>query len=310
MFSATFGEGAAAGRLDRVAARPFRFGVNLLTVGDRQRWADKCRLAEQLGFDVILVPDHLGAPAPFPALVAAAAVTERPRLGTFVLNAAFWNPALLAREIATVDQLTGGRLELGLGTGYVRSEFESAGLPWGSARSRVDRLATTVATLLDADPGPSGRRPPLLLGGQSDPVLTLAARHADIVAFTGASLVPGSADGALRLVGATALAERVAYFDTATGLRAAEIEKNLLVQLVLATDDRRGAVEWARTEYGIDYLGVDELLELPTLLVGTVRQMLDQLYAARDRFGLSYICIPEPSMTAFAPIISHLTRSP
>jgi hypothetical protein len=93
--------------------RPFRFGVNLLSVASRDEWAAKCQQAEQLGYDVVLVPDHLGAPAPFPALVAAAEATERPRLGTFVLNAGLWNPALLAREVATTDQLTGGRLELG-----------------------------------------------------------------------------------------------------------------------------------------------------------------------------------------------------
>ncbi|NUP22148.1 MAG: LLM class flavin-dependent oxidoreductase, partial [Streptomyces sp.] len=84
-----------------VSPRPFRFGVNLMTAAPADEWRAKCRRAEELGYDVILVPDHLGMPAPFPALVAAAEATERPRLGTFVLNAGFWNPALLAREVAT-----------------------------------------------------------------------------------------------------------------------------------------------------------------------------------------------------------------
>jgi len=87
--------------------RPFRFGITMISLTGDTEWADKCRLAEQLGYDVILVPDHPGAPAPFPALVRAADVTERPRLGTFVLNAGFWNPTLLAREVATVDMLVG-----------------------------------------------------------------------------------------------------------------------------------------------------------------------------------------------------------
>lgn len=95
--------------------RPFRFGVSLLTSASAAEWRAKCRRAEDLGYDVLLVPDHLGMPAPFPALVAAAA--ERPRLGTFVLDAGFWNPVLPAREVATTAALTGGRLELGLGTG-------------------------------------------------------------------------------------------------------------------------------------------------------------------------------------------------
>jgi len=109
---------------------------------------------------VITVADHLGMPAPFPALVAAAEATERPRLGTFVLNTGFWNPALLAREVATTDALTGGRLELGLGTGYVQEEHETAGLPWGSPRERVDHLLYTVeelARLLGSDEFPHSR---------------------------------------------------------------------------------------------------------------------------------------------------------
>jgi probable F420-dependent oxidoreductase len=128
-------------------SRPFRFGVNLLEPASAEEWRAKCRRAEELGYDVILVPDHLGMPAPFPALVAAAEATERPRLGTFTLNAGFWNPTLLAREVATTDALTGGRLELGLGTGYVRAEHEAAGLPFGSPGERVDHLRRTVKEL-------------------------------------------------------------------------------------------------------------------------------------------------------------------
>src|SRR5262245_21046633 len=131
--------------------RPFRFGVNLLTPASAGEWRAKCRRAEELGYDVILVPDHLGMPAPFPALVAAAGATERPRLGTFVLNAGFWNPTLLAREVATTNALTGGRLELGLGTGYVQAEHDRAGLPFGSPRERVDRLRRTVEELRKSD---------------------------------------------------------------------------------------------------------------------------------------------------------------
>jgi alkanesulfonate monooxygenase SsuD/methylene tetrahydromethanopterin reductase-like flavin-dependent oxidoreductase (luciferase family) len=88
-------------RREEFMPRPFRFGVSLLTPGPAGEWRARCRRAEELGYDVILVPDHLGMVAPFPALVAAAEATERPRLGTLVLNAGFWNPTLLAREVAT-----------------------------------------------------------------------------------------------------------------------------------------------------------------------------------------------------------------
>ncbi|MYR59881.1 TIGR03621 family F420-dependent LLM class oxidoreductase, partial [Streptomyces sp. SID625] len=167
--------------------RPFRFGVNLLDPASAGEWRAKCRRAEELGYDVILVPDHLGWVAPFPALVAAAEATERPRLGTFVLNAGFSNPALLAREVATTDALTDGRLELGLGTGYVREEHERAGLPWGTPGERVTHLRRTVEEL-DRLLGSPDHRPraaqqprvPLLIGANGDRMLRLAAEHADI----------------------------------------------------------------------------------------------------------------------------------
>lgn len=139
-------------------ARPFRFGVNLLAPAPVDEWRAKCRRAEELGYDVILVPDHLGMPAPFPSLVAAAEVTERPRLGTFVLNAGFWNPTLLAREVATTDTLTGGRLELGLGTGYIRAEHDTAGLP-GARRASASTISGTPSRSWTASSAPTHTSP-------------------------------------------------------------------------------------------------------------------------------------------------------
>jgi probable F420-dependent oxidoreductase len=285
----------------------FRFGVNLLALADRGEWVSTCKRAEASGYDVILVPDHLGVPAPFPSLVLAAEATERSRVGTFVLNAAFWNPVLLAREVATTDQLTGGRLELGLGAGYVKAEFEAAGLPWESPGKRVDHLERTVAELsrLFADQGqqprpakPSG--PPLLIGGAGDRVLRLAAEHADIVGFTGART---GRDGMLTLVDAASVAERVAYVDRHAGGRT--VEKNILVQTVVVTDDRRGAAERLQPRYGPD-MTPEQILELPTLLIGTHRQIAEQLRERREVYGFSYVTVLEPSLAAFAPVIGLL----
>ncbi len=279
--------------------RPFRFGINMFALGDADAWADKCRLAEKLGYHTIHVPDHLGMPAPLPALVRAAEVTESPRVGTFVLNAGFWKPALLAREVATVDTLTGGRLELGLGTGYVKAEFDAAGLPFESAGKRVTWLSRMVEELR---PLPGGTT--LLLGGHGDRMLTLAARHADVVAYTGAVAPP---DGMLQLVGAEAMDERVAFFRAVAGDRADGIESNILVQFVEVTDDRRGYVDGLRAAHGVDYLTADELLEVPTLLVGTVEQIVEQLRARRERFGFSYVTVHEPAMATMAPVIEALS---
>ncbi|PSL03626.1 putative F420-dependent oxidoreductase [Haloactinopolyspora alba] len=293
--------------------KPFRFGVNLRSVHSGQAWAATCREAEQLGYDVVLVPDHLGGPAPFPALAAAAGATTRARLGTFVLNAAFWNPALLAREVATLDQISGGRFELGLGTGYVRDEFETAGLPWESPGARVDRLAAAVrdvdTRLRDPEHQPrpaQDPRPPLLLGGHGDRMLRLAAEHADVVAFTGATLADDAPSGTLRLVSAETLDDRVAHFRAAAGARAADVEANILVQQVIVTDDRRAVMDAARRDFGLDYLDTDQLLELPTLLVGTVEEIAGQVRAARERFGFSYVTVLEPSMRAMAPVVKML----
>ncbi|MCD9878792.1 LLM class F420-dependent oxidoreductase [Streptomyces guryensis] len=287
--------------------RPFRFGVNLLDPAPAGEWQARCRRAEEFGYDVIQVPDHLGMVAPFPALVAAAAVTERPRLGTAVLNAGFWNPTLLAREVATTDALTGGRLELGLGTGYVQAEHDRAGLPFGSPRARVDRLERTIEELdrlLGSGELPHSQRVPLLIGGNGDRTLRLTAEHADIAAFTGARLVPGSSTGQLLPVGAGELQESVARYRRLAEGRKEPAELNLLIQQVTVTDDRAAAVRPLVER--VPGATVEGALELPILLVGTVEQIVAQVLAQRERYGFTYLTVLEPYMEAFAPVIAEL----
>jgi probable F420-dependent oxidoreductase len=267
--------------------RPFRFGVNLISLDGRDEWLVKCRAAESLGYDIISVPDHLGSQAPFPALVAAAGVTERIRLATFVLNSAFWNPVLLAREVMTTNRLTGGRLELGIGTGYVRSEFEKARTEWGSSGSRVRRLKETVAEvtrLLDhpreiGDPNPADR-PPLMIGANGDRVIRLAARHADIVSFSAARLKPGAARGALELLDADEVEERVRYFEGVAGDRAQTVERNILAQTVVVTTDRLAAAASVRRR--MPHLTAEQVMEIPTVLIGTPDRIAGQLRDRRD----------------------------
>lgn len=290
------------------SAHPFRFGVNMLVPTDRAGWVQKCRRAEELGYDVVGIADHLGMPAPFPALVLAAEATERVRLNTFVLNAAFYNPVLLAREVAATDQFTEGRLELGLGAGYVQQEFEAAGIPWERAGKRIDHLTRTVTELerLFADPGhqprpaqPSG--PPLLLAGRGDRLLTLAARHAAVIGFTGAA----AGDGRFpRLDTAEGVDERVAFARKQLGTRADDVELNILVQRVAVTRDRRAALE----EFAslTPDLSAEQLGEVPTILAGTPAQLAEQLRERRERFGFSYVTVLEDKLEAFAPVIELL----
>ncbi|MFF8535583.1 LLM class F420-dependent oxidoreductase [Streptomyces sp. SAS_267] len=302
-------------------SRPFRFGVSLIAPATATGWAAKCRRAEELGYDVITVADHLGMPAPFPSLVAAAAVTQRPRLGTFVLNAAFWNPVLLAREVATTDALTGGRLELGLGTGYVPAEHETAGLPFGTPRERVDHLLRTVEELehrlgadglSDGTPWPGGKAPeqpsggpsrvPLLIGANGDRMLGIAAEHADIAAFTGART---GRNGTLEPLTATELDGRVALHRKASAAREEPAELNLLIQIVAVTDDRAAAVRpWLPR---LPHLTEREVLELPIVLIGAVDQLVDQVRELRERYGFSYLTVLEPNLEAFAPVVRELS---
>ncbi|MEU6258107.1 LLM class F420-dependent oxidoreductase [Streptomyces sp. NPDC047043] len=291
--------------------RPFRFAVNLNATAPTDAWRARCRQAEELGYDVILIPDHLGKPSPFPALVAAAAVTERPRVGTFVLNAGFWNPTLLAREVATTDALTGGRLELGLGAGYVKAEHDEAGLPFGSPGERVDHLRHTVEELerlLSSDehqPQPAQKpRVPLLIGGNGNRMLELAAEHADIAAFAGASLVPGSTDGQVTPATAEELDERVARYSRLAQGRKEPAELNLLIQSVVVTDDREAvAAPFLRR---IPNLTLEQALELPIVLIGTVDEIVAQVLERRERYGFTYLTVLEGSMEAFGPVMEKL----
>lgn len=288
--------------------RPFRFGVNLLSPTSAGEWRAKCRRAEQLGYDVILVPDHLGMPAPFPSLVAAAAATERPRVGTFVLNAGFWNPTLLAREVATTDALTGGRLELGLGTGYVPAEHEKAGLPWGSPGERVDHLLRTVEELdrllgsEEHEPRPAQRpRVPLLIGANGDRMLRITAEHADIAAFTGARAAAG---GKLEPLTAGELDERVGRYQEFAAGRKEPAELNLLIQIVELTEDRGAAVRpWLSH---LPNLSEEQVLQLPLVLVGTLEEIVEQVLAQRERYGFSYLTVLEPNMEVFAKVVEAL----
>lgn len=290
--------------------KTFRFGVNMVLPGSREDWIAKCRRVEELGYDVLSVADHLGMAPPFPALVLAGAVTERVRLNTFVLNAPFYNPALLARDVAGTDQFVSGRLELGLGAGYVKEEFETAGMPFPSAGTRVDQLELAIKELqrLYADPEYAPRPvqsggPPLMIGGRGDRLLSLAAEHAATIAFSGTAKVR---DGSpLMLATADAVEERTRFVTERLAGRDAEF--NLLVQFVQITDDRESALREIHAGLS-DTLTLDELAEVPTVLVGTVEEIAEQLVAHRARFGFSYFTVLEPNLEVLAPVVELLCR--
>lgn len=293
--------------------KAFRFGVNLRMLGSSgSAFHARCRRAEELGFTVLNIPDHLRAAAPFPVAVAAAAATELARIGTHVLNIGFWNPALLAREVATTDQLIDGRLDLGLGGGTVKAEFDEAGLPWEKIGDRLTRLENTLAELerIFADPEnpvtPLQRpRPPILIGGNGHRAITVAAKHADIFNFGAIGQVSGEVPGVLRLLTRAECDERLAYFRDRAGARLPEIEVGLLLQETVVTDDRQAEAEKRYAES--TYLTPDELLEAPGILLGDVERLADRLHEHRERDGITYFSVHEPSMEEFAKVIDRVS---
>jgi probable F420-dependent oxidoreductase len=307
--------------------KPFRFGVNVRRAGTRTEWAEKARKIEALGYSILTVPDHLtDLMAPMPALVSAADATRRLRVGTNVLNNDFRHPVLVAREAATVDLLTDGRLQLGLGAGSIQSEYDQAGVAFDTGRERVERLAeavTVIKGLLAGEPVTfAGRHfrvtghaiaplpaqkphPPILIGGNGRRLLTLAAREADIVGFSGITFRRGGA-APPDLLGwrVKGVDERVRLVREAAGDRYGQLELNALVQRVVVTADRRRAAEELTSRW--TQLTADEVLASPYVLIGTVDQMIEDLRQHRERWGISYYSIPEDCMDAFAPIADRL----
>jgi len=308
----------------------FRFSVNTFGLTSRADFAGFCRRAEDAGYDTIFAADHLGDAAPFQEVVAAAAATRRVRVGTLVINLPFWNPALLAREIATADILTEGRLEVGLGSGHMKWEFDEAGIGWEPYGRRAERLAAAIGELgrifaaggYEQDAplrehfgfppltpvqrrGFGGYGPPLLVGGTGKRVLRTAAETADIVAIAGVRQVAGKPPGTFRLCSAAETDELVRFARGCAGNRAAAIEWHALVQAVRVTDDRRAvAAEMAAADGAT--LTADEILQTPFLLIGTIHEMAAQLLGNRERYGFTYYTVHAPYLDAFAPLIEHV----
>jgi probable F420-dependent oxidoreductase len=276
-----------------VAEHPFRFGISVLSTGSRAEWRSKAKKAEDLGYDLLQVGDHLGMPAPFPALVAAADVTSI-GLGTFVLNTGFYRPALLARDVADTQRLTDGRLELGLGTGYVQAEFEAAELPFPSGGQRIDHLERTIRELrrLAPDDQPAAR---LLIAAAADRMLRLAAREADIVAFPlGAGLDRGTdpLDG---------LGKCVEIVREAAGHR--KVELDLFIPTVGVTP---GKPNLAMFQPFLPDFSEEQLLALPGVLAGSEQQIAEKLHWLHETYGFTSFGLLEPALVDFAKVIDYL----
>lgn len=304
--------------------RPFRFGLLARVAHSRDEWLGKARRAEALGYATFLVPDHFrDQVATSVGLMAAAAVTSTIRIGSLVYDNDFRHPAVVAKDAATLDLLSGGRFELGLGAGWLLPDYAQTGLSFDPGRVRVERLEEAAriitgyleggpvtakgryyaVTELEGLPRPVQRpRPPLLIGGGGPKILALAAREADIV-----GLVPRThADGGgldLADIGPAAVDAKVATVRAAAGARFPALELNALVQRVIVADDPSAGLAEVAQQWKIEPA---QVRESPFVLAGPVEAIVDALEARRARYGISYIAIFEQFGEAFAPVVKRL----
>lgn len=297
--------------------RRFRFGV-LCTASTLDGWRETARKAEDLGFATVVAQDHFGEQlSPLPCLVAAAAVTTRLRFGTIALDNDFRHPAVLAKEAASIDVLTGGRFELGIGAGWLGSDYEKTGIEFAPGAVRIGRVAETVrvcraffagesVTLhgehyriegLEAFPRPIQARLPMLIGGRQRRMLSYAAREADIVSVS--MLDPRTPDAPPP----PGFAVKATWVKEAAGVRFNEIELHANCFAAEVTDNAAEALQRIADRIGVT---PQEALENPANLVGSVDSIVEQLEGWRERCGLSYISLRPQVMDALAPVIARL----
>lgn len=309
-------------------SRRFRFAAQLSTGpdGSGRSWADQARKVEDLGFSTLLMPDHFGDQlAPVPALMAAADATTTLKVGALVFDNDYRHPLILAKEAATLDRLSDGRLELGLGAGWMRSDYEESGIAYDPPSVRVDRFEEGVAVITGlleseepfsfsgthykvsghtATPRPVQRpRPPVIIGGGGRRVLTIAARHAEIVSIN-VDLRAGTA-GPESASNATpdATREKIGWVREAAGDRFDEIELNTLIGFVMVTDDRQSIIDAMAPALGIDPA---DAVHIPLALIGTLDQMAEELEWRREEYGISYFSVESDAWEAMAPVVARL----
>ena len=299
--------------------------MNTTAIPDAKAWAEAARRAEDLGYATLFMPDHFGDQlAPVPALMAAADATTSLRVGALVFDNDYKHPVVLAKELATLDVLSDGRLEVGLGAGWMQSDYDQSGIPMDPPGVRVSRMEEGIEVLkgcfgegpfsfqgehytitdYDARPKPVQTPPPLLIGGGAKRVLSIAAREAAIVGIN-PSIHSGHVDAAAAQDGAfERLDAKSAIVRDAAGARYDDLEINLLQFAAIITEDRKGTAEMMAPLFGLPPEAVETY---PYACIGTVEQIVEDLQARRERWDASYIVFQGgPSMEAMAPVVAAL----
>jgi probable F420-dependent oxidoreductase len=304
---------------------PFRFGVLAAVAPTMSDWRDLARTAEGLGYSTLYVSDHLDAQfGPLVAATVAAEATSTLHVGSGVLNNDLRNPVVLAKEIATLGLAAEGRVEVGLGAGWLRSDYEEAGIEYDAPAVRVQRLAESLAvmktlwsegkatfagthyTVRDARCDPRPASPPrIIVGGGSKRILTVAAEHADTVGVN-TSLASGQKGDDLASQATFDHFDRcLAWVREGAGDRFNSIELQIMPVAVRVVASRRAA---ARTATMLGLPGEDAL-ELPIVLIGTEDELCERLLERRERWGFTNIVVPGEALESFAPVVARLAGS-
>ena len=304
--------------------RPFRFAMFAHEAASRQDWEEKARRAEALGFATLVMPDHFLNPlAPVPALAAAAAVTTTLRLGSIVFANDYRHPALLPKEAATIDLLSDGRFEFGIGAGWYQKEYEQAGIPFDPPGRRIGRMDEALRIIrglwgegpvefrgahytiagLEGTPKPVQKpHPPVFIGATGPRMLRLAGRVADIVGFNPKPLPRGGHDWQGSTV--EARDEQIGWVREASGDRFDRLELSMVAYRAVVTDRPLAVAEELAPEYGIN---AEQLLALPDFLMGSEVEIVERLLERRERFGGSYIEVSDRDSIGFAPVVARLS---
>ena len=317
--------------MDR-GGRPFRFGVIGETITSRERLLDRAHRAEALGYSTLLLRDHVVAEpfgdqlAPLVALMAVAAATRTLRVGTLVLNNDYRHPVVLAKEAATLDLLSGGRFELGIGAGWLRDEYERAGMPFDPPAVRVGRLQESLQVIkgllagpaltfkgehytvdgIAGFPAPVQRpHPPILVGAGSRRMLGIAGQEADIVGILPRALPEGTISGELSERSPQRVARKVDWVEQAAEQRSRQVELSMVLAVALGGDHRQAAERLAVQQGWGAAAGV-LVLEMPSVAAGPAERVVEQLQVRRDRYGFSYLVVADGDMDTFAPVVERL----
>jgi probable F420-dependent oxidoreductase len=300
----------------------FRFAMQMTSAPTGEHWTALARRFEDEGYDVISLPDHLGPQfAPVPALAAIAAVTSRVRLSMFVMANDFRNPAVLAKEITTLDVLSGGRVELGLGAGWNAAEYAAQGVQFDVASVRIERLAEAVTILkrtfagerfsfegahyrvTDLEVWPRALQTggiPLVLGGGAKRMLSLAGREADVVGIATNNSLRAAEVGGSTGLSDDVVREQISWVREAAGARFDQIRLNLRVLGVAVAATREAGAAALAAELGAPE---EMLLRSPFVFVGPTSAIHDQLLRYREELGLSYYTVSQRHADQLVPLL-------